>query len=583
MKTLERTTTPTNDEAPAPRRLKIHEGALVPGGKKAVHYEEDGSMTLVDVPGPTNNATFEDITKNSLADVDKKGDEIIADDETRAHFAEILSDETLDADEDSTPEQKEKRSLRKSAVRKLGNFSMLLSTAPTLAYAAAIDKLGAIKARSDEHRAAHAAQDGDSRRTRFNKFINRNKTMLAAGTLATLAAGVSVGLRYKGIELGSDTTMTTHDTLIQHGEILNTADTQILVGGRGMPDGDAMRPIANSLGLRGDKTIGIDYPAQIKTWATPGDTHTLDQSSAISAQKVYDAYRANKNGTVEIVGYSEGTQGVQDALDRIARENGGTLPDNISVKIIASPNTEGSGVFNDPKAKMLKPLFDANGATMDRPMPKGKNVQVIAMNTDFWANAGNRPPSTMISQAIGLAGDGHRAPAAGMRYTDRIVDGTTYRTYYHDGTQNAALRVAEQHGFKVTKKADQFANALAPTGELGQEDVRVNAGDVLRTGGAAAEEALTANGVAPEQAQAVKNVIENVPSQPVQTLFDAAQDIPNQIAAAPQAQTVVEQAAPVIEQVAPVITQAIEQAPPVVQQATKQAAPILGQFGIKLP
>lgn len=308
------------------------------------------------------------------------------------------------------------------------------------------------------------------------------------------------------------------------------ADTQILIGGRGMPDGDAMRPVANGLGLHANKTIGIDYPAGIKTWVTPEDTHTLDESSKIGADKIYAAYQANKHGTVELVGYSEGTQPLEDALDRIAQENGGRLPDNISVKIIASPNTENSGVFNDPKAKFLKPLFDANGATMDRPIPQGKNVKVIAMNTDFWANAGNRPPSTMISQAIGLASDGHRAPSADLRHTSRVVNGVTYETYYHNGTQNAALRTAEAHGFKVTKKADEFASALAPTGELGEENVRVNAADVLRTGSAAAEEAMTLNGINPQHAKIASDIIANIPPAPVQQVFNAVQDIPNGIA-----------------------------------------------------
>lgn len=417
----------------------------------------------------------------------------------------------------------------------------------------------------------------------------RNKIKYAAGTLGVMGAGVAVALiaRHYNIafdSMNSNASASAMDVMQmpQTHEFIPTVDTRILVGGRLDGQGNGIDHVASQLSeLNASNTVKVQYPAEI----APLDKTSYDASNAIAAQKAYDAYHAANGQSVEFVGYSQGTRGVQEAANRIIAENDGVKPDNLKVTLIATPDAAVTGVFESEYAQAIDPVLDMAGIDTDSEIPQGATV--IAMDTDFWANSGDKPVTTMISQAIGLAGDGHRAPADGMKFTETVVDGVTYRTYTHEGTQTAALRVAEQHGFLVTKQADAFGQAIAPQGEVGVAGTEIDAGEALRTGGDLAQDSLVRAGVDPDHSKAVGDMVRAVPEEIAQPLVDAAQQIPEQIAGAVAGNTVGSQGGfqEVISDVTEQWTQPIPApapapapapvAPPPVQEMVRPHAPVV--------
>ena len=339
-------------------------------------------------------------------------------------------------------------------------------------YLAATDMTSRITTRLRNGRQArnekYATKEGDSRYKRVKKFIGRNSIRLATGGIVGLTAGAVFGLKAEhAVQALTDPQIMPNQPDASRFESVQTmADTRYLVGGHLDDSGHGMEGVMNNLqGHGANNTVRIEYPADIAP--IPGDSQTLDQSSQVASDKLYNAYKNSNGKSVEFIGYSEGTQGVQDAANRIAAENGGTLPSNVKVTLIATPNAANTGFFNSPYAQVAEPLLNSAGINIDRPIPKG--AEVIAMDTDFWANSGDKPITTTISQLIGLAGDGHRPPSSDLNYTTNVVDGVTYKTYYHDqGPQTAALRVLDQQtDIPVTPAMDELGQAIAPQGEVG--------------------------------------------------------------------------------------------------------------------
>lgn len=387
--------------------------------------------------------------------------------------------------------------------------------------------------------ATYAVEEGDSRITRTRKFLGRNALRIAAGTMAGLGMTVAVGLRAKyGLEASSPLSgVDTADHFSSNLDISPAADTRYLVGGRLDDHGTALDAVMTNLkGHDAHQTVRVEYPADIAP--APGDKYTLAESSKIASDKLYTAYKNSNGKTIELIGYSEGTQGVQDAANRIAAENGGVLPSNVKVTLIATPNAHTTGAFNNELIQSSQPILEAFGIDTTRPIPQGAHV--LAMDTDFWANSGNKPVTTQVSQLIGLAGDGHRAPEDGMRSTVRVIDGVTYETRYHnDGPQTAALRVLEQYTpIPVTEGMDKMGQALAPQGAVG-EAVTLQLDDIVEASADLAKEGLNDRGItqadaiidqtaasARQIAEAIQPTLEHAPSPTLNGSVDLSTAIP---------------------------------------------------------
>lgn len=112
------------------------------------------------------------------------------------------------------------------------------------------------------------------------------------------------------------------------------------------------------------------------------------------------------------------------AGNRIAAENGGKLPDNVKMLLIASPNTSTTGFFETPTACVTNHEGDGNQPTS----LYQKGAHLMAYDTDFWANSGKKPITTQVSQLVGLLGDNHNVPTNADPQQKIIVkDGTVMR------------------------------------------------------------------------------------------------------------------------------------------------------------
>lgn len=356
--------------------------------------------------------------------------------------------------------------------------------------------------------------------------------------------------------------------------IISRAVTDIYIGGMG--DGDASN-IHNALATQGevaDKVAPIHYPAEI---APISGTETFDASIEQGAEAAYNAIQAEleAGNAVDIKAYSQGTVVMHQALERIAEENGGSLPDSISGTFFASPNTPNTGLYESDIFQAVEPVLQPLGVTPDH-SPLQPGTETAAMTTDVIANSANRPATTQISQAIGYAfGDGHAMPTAEAiadpsRTTTHVVDGVTIHSVKPEGIQTAALRAAQQNGFYVSEAADRLGQAVAPQGEVGGPDPGIDMNEVLRSGAAFLDDTARIHGLPnPNLEQAANGINLNTGSS------NLGAELQNIIPPAP------ESSAPI--PIEPVIPPEIPSAPPEIQTAINDVTNAVNDFVSNIP
>ncbi len=491
---------------------------------------------------------------------------------------EVVIDESISIDQKIKEPSEETYTRRKKIAARL---------APIALYSNAVNAAQRLSTHFAERRQKtnekYAVNEDDSRFARARKFLGRNATRIALGTMVTLGAGIVLGARMKGAEM-SIQAPDAHTTLTENMNITKLSDHQYLIGGhfdkKGNMIASDVRDMANL--NNGGNTTKVPYAAEIAPF--PGESHTLDQSTKMASDNVFNSWKQNPGKPVEIVGFSQGTQGAIDAAKRIEAA-GGTA----KLVLIAPPNGE-TGFFNTPYAEAASPILKQMGITTDVKLPKGTTV--VAYDSDFWANSNKKSLTTQVSQLIGLAGDSHTAPtdSRAVPVSTTTIDGITYQTYTHkSGPQTAALRTLQQAtGIKVTKGMDELGQAIAPQGEVGKATT-VDANKVITASKNLVAEGLRDRGVA--GANTIANqVVDAVPKPLVQGVTD----ILNIPAGGGSGNTVVDTTPapswtpPAVETptVAPTpVTQPIEQAQQVVNNAAqtvqsvapKEAAPVINE------
>lgn len=407
--------------------------------------------------------------------------------------------------------------------------------------------VGAIVARNNPEMAGMIAE----RVADFGTQINQNGSdILAAGTAPDMPT----------------TPVYTFDAESLNNTVVSRPVTDIYIGGMGDGEGNFFHQAMASQGEQADKTVPVHYPAEIAPIS--GDA-TFDESIAAGVDAAYNAIQTElqQGNAVDLKGYSQGTVVMHGALERIAEENGGTLPDSISATFFASPNTPNTGLYESDLFELAEPVLQPLGVTADKsPLPPGS--ETAAMTTDVVANSANRPLTTQISQAIGYAfGDGHRMPTAEdiadpTRTTTHVVDGVTIHSVKPEGIQTAALRAAQQHGFYVSEAADRLGQAVAPQGEVGGPDPGIDPNEVIRAGAAFLDDTARIHGLAdPHLEEAAQGINLNVP--PVAPVLPEVELPPVEI--------------PAVEP-APVVAPEVPAAPPELQTAINDVTAAVNDF-----
>ncbi len=347
---------------------------------------------------------------------------------------ELESD--ADAPVEATPEVEKPKSRLERISERLGFYSAL----STVTANEAVSKVS-----SKMHEFADAEAERDAKSPRRAKI----KRWLARTAIAT------------GVLVGSAITLTAH------------AKTGILNGGRGDTGSGWLNNMTPGFGGH-DNRVLINSPAQIAP--VPGDTVTLNESARIGAEGTYNAVKAAGGRPVEIVGFSEGTQGAAIAANRLAAENGGVTPSNVDVALIGGPNNANSGFFNNPLVKATSPIFDAFGIdTKAGEIPAG--AVSYGKPGDFWANGGSLNPVSELGKGLGTAfGGTHGYSTAELMnpLNTSFVgeDGVTYVTV-HDPLSGYG-HAAQANGMLWSPEAERFVDAIGPEGEIGKSAPQPN-------------------------------------------------------------------------------------------------------------
>jgi hypothetical protein len=194
-------------------------------------------------------------------------------------------------------------------------------------------------------------------------------------------------------------------------------------------------------------------------------TEKMVDSAAGGTQDMYNQVigdvHAGKN--VELVGYSEGTLVALDTANRIAAGNGGTLPSNVKLTLVATPYAQG-GIFDNPlTGGLVGSVLNEMGIPTDRKLPPGTVVKYY--DSDIYANGGNMNPATLIKNTLGLAVGNHDIPDENdPHYSFTDSDGVIHVVYSRN---DQFLTVLEKSGIKImdTENANKAIAAFFPIGK----------------------------------------------------------------------------------------------------------------------
>lgn len=515
--------------------------------------------------------------KDDLAEL-LKYDGIPVEETVSAETAASEVVETVDSEEmagASTPEEAEKLSWRARVSRKLG----ALATEAKIAYTTQGGPLGMM---------ANAIAKGSNNASEKLKNVSEQsrkekvKTALAVTAFGVLAAAGAYGA-HKTYPHMFDFAMDAvpqpevHDLGLVDGEMINqSVSAKVLTGGMGDGRSEFIRGmLSGSPFVEGDVTQ-IHYPAEA---APLNGTHTFDQSVNIGADATYNAIKAKLEAGehVDVVSYSQGTVATKEAVDRIVAENGGVMPDNLNAIFLATPNIQTTGLYHNGVFQLVEPLLNAAGANLDHGnLPAGS--EVYARTTDIVSNSGDRPITTVLSQAAGyLWGDGHALTAEDIadtsRHTSHMVDGVLIHSVQPEGTQTAALRAAEMHNLpgmdnkEWVGALDRFGEAVAPQGVVGKENPGIDLNEAAHAGAEAAR--VWTKTWAPEHSDAVNHIADFVQSNDWTPPAPAADPVP-----VPAPEYIAPTPAPAPEYVPPApVPDPIAQVEQVINDAAAQWAP----------
>ncbi len=296
-----------------------------------------------------------------------------------------------------------------ATVRKINEFSAYASLE-------AMTRLPMLKSREEilEARRArmekYTTREGDSRMTRFRKYIGRNAIKASAWSMTGITAAVAASPLLRHIT----------EIPTVHTEIAEIADITVLVGGRGDKTGDGAQNMLAGTGLLTGKLEKIQYPAGVSPLL--GDQATSDQSAAIAAPQILDIVNKNRGKTIDVVSYSNGTLATDLAEKTIRQQNGGQLQEGMRSIKLGAPAAPDTGVLQNQFIGGVAQVF---GVSKNTPT-NGSNTIYITNSKDLYGNGVNPSLNKVIGSLSGKDHDYSQATVGNASATTtRASNGAT--------------------------------------------------------------------------------------------------------------------------------------------------------------
>jgi hypothetical protein len=212
------------------------------------------------------------------------------------------------------------------------------------------------------------------------------------------------------------------------------ADTNIIVGGNGDTDSSMM---VGALQNNGDYNYGANnIPVGYSASIGPIGPVPMKDSVAEGADRVMEAYHANvADPNIRIEGFSLGAIVVDISGNRIAAENNGVVPGNVTLVTDGNADT---GLFQNQLAQTFAPLVEGFGIDMNnRPQPG-----TIDRNDtqDFWGSTANDDIGTAANKLFNMGN--HRIPAQSEPHATDVDAQGVVNEWYGAPADPAALEPA---------------------------------------------------------------------------------------------------------------------------------------------
>ncbi|MCA9335076.1 PE-PPE domain-containing protein, partial [Candidatus Saccharibacteria bacterium] len=467
-------------------------------------------------------------------------------DETLELPQEAVNDELYsEVDSASEPEQEETEdeAPRMGRIRRALGRVASLGRSLNVAYVNGVTKaLGAFPGSASEEevyernkllREKYAKDSSDNVFKRGYKLLRRNQYQIASWTPVAFLGAIalerfaSVGMSmYSGNSIRTEAIP--YETLpYEH----TVQSTDIIVGGhtQGDPVASGYVGMLDDAGLYNPENNNVPIYWSAQMAPLPGDTLPMTASDAEGAQKIVDAVYDAGGAPVRIFAFSQGTEATLRGLNQIADNNGGRVPDNITVILTGTPSGD-LGLGKNVGVQAVDPILKGLGIETDQPIPPGANIIVRTDIADAFGNGGNQSLLKLGEMAVG---PGHTVvgPENGVLMYSYEKDGVTYEVWGDpQGINDPLLRFARNQGMYVSPQAEAFMEAAMPYTPPGAtEPVYTDATNVTQAGAALIDDTIkfntgydstiardVTNGVmTPERTEDLQNVLDlqKIPDQ----------------------------------------------------------------------
>lgn len=303
-------------------------------------------------------------------------------------------------------------------------------------------------------------RDDDDEWTKWKKRFGRNTIKAAAWTPVVL-----MGIAGTSSLVKPFIPLITEHLPIESLPFMRTVQaTDIVIGGhtQGDPNASGYVQSLQTAGIYDPSHNNVDINWSAQMGGLPGDTMPMNVSDAQGAQQVYDAVQNAGGAPVRIISFSQGTEATSLALNQIAAENGGRVPDNVTVILAGTPSGD-LGIGNNPVTNgVMGSFLDQIGFQTKVPIPPGAHVIVRTDIADPFGNGGHQ---SVLKVGEMLMGPGHQVdgPDNSVLLSTYQKGGVTYEVWGDpQGINDPIMRAMRNAGIPVTPQADKLMNDFLP-------------------------------------------------------------------------------------------------------------------------